>query len=169
MTVRHWSFSENCNGRENQRSGALNLMTRIGNLGWANCVRSISPTQVTASCQVQRRAPTHARMNHNGGRSSAISSTSHCASVELAVAAGPRALHAVHHRSSGISLRLIVLLLGRGQLETNSLHPHGWIQAKSPAYLMGVARVHRHTHFQRLAAFGHVDVGRPGPFRQSPA
>ena len=56
-TVRPRSRSENRNGRENRLSRALDLTTRIGNLGWANCVRSISPTQVTASDQVQRGAP----------------------------------------------------------------------------------------------------------------
>ena len=53
MTVRPWARGEHRNGRENRLSRALDLTTRIGNLGCTGCGRSISPTQVSTLCQVQ--------------------------------------------------------------------------------------------------------------------
>ena len=52
MSVRHWSLSENRNGRENRLPRALILMTQMGDLGRANCSRSISPTRQNAFGQL---------------------------------------------------------------------------------------------------------------------
>ena len=90
-----------------------------------------------AACQrrCRHQRPTRFPTNHHRGRSSAISSISISGDVELAVSAGSRALHCPRHRSSGISLQWIVLLLRRAQLKKSSLHLDGRIQTKSPVDL----------------------------------